>query len=169
MNKRFIFSLALLGSTAFADLNGGPSKPVSAAQIKPETLATVKKVKPVTLNKGGNAIVTLEVEVAKNFHVQANPASQPNLIPTTLTMESLPGIKVGTPEYPKGESYKLAGTPTEVMAYGGTFKIKFSLEAEPTASSGKLTLNGKLRYQACNEKTCFFPVNAAVSIPVTVK
>lgn len=170
MSKRLLLSLALtlVSSHLLADI-AVPPKAAKSAQIKPETLATVKKIKPVVLNKGGNGIVKIDVEVAKEFHVQANPASQPNLIPTTLTLDATEGLKTGAPEYPKGEGYKLAGSPTEIMAYGGTFQIKVPVEADAAAKSGKLALNGKLRYQACNEKTCYFPVSVPVSIPVTVK
>lgn len=171
MSNRFcvLLAMGLFSVSGFADMVANVATPSKVAQIKPETLASVKKVKPVILNKGGNGVAKLDVEVAKDFHVQANPASQPNLIPTTLTLEATQGLKTGTPEYPKGESYKLAGTPTEVMAYGGIFQIKVPIEAEAAAKSGKQIISGKLRYQACNEKTCFFPVNVAVSIPVTIK
>lgn len=170
MRNSFAF-LGLVLSLCSTSLIADMVAPVSTQPptIKPETLAKVKSMKPLVLNKGGNGIAKIDVEVVKEFHVQANPASQPNLIPTALTLDATPGLKTGTPEYPKGEAYKLAGSPTEILAYGGTFQIKVPVEAEASAKSGKLAIKGKLRYQACNEKTCYFPVNIPVNIPVTVK
>ncbi len=150
-----------MGGVAVADLVGGPPK-TNGPHL------TVKSVKKVTVKKGGKAEAVVEAVVVKNFHVQANPPSQPNLIPTTLTLDAADGLKPGAPTYPKGQAYKLRGTAGEIMAYGGTFKITVPVEAEATATTGSHALNGKLRYQACDETTCFPPVKADVSIPVVV-
>lgn len=131
--------------------------------------ASLKKVKTVSLAKGGVGAAKLEISVVKGFHVQSNPASLPNLIPTTLILEKLDGVTVEAPVYPVGKPHKLQGTPGEVMAYDETFEIKVPLSASSEAKVGKQTLMGKLRYQACNEKTCFFPMTLPVAIPISIQ
>lgn len=131
--------------------------------------ASLKKIKTITLAKGESGEASVEVEVQKGFHVQANPASLPNLIPTTLTIDQVEKLEIGEPVYPSGTPHKLQSSPGDIMAYDGTFAIKVPIKAAETLSSSKIAVTGRLRYQACNEKTCFFPVTVPVSIPVRIK
>jgi hypothetical protein len=131
--------------------------------------AFLGKVKPVAITsaKGGEA--TIPLTVMKGFHIQANPASNPQLIATTLTLEPAEGVQAGAPAYPPGKAYRLAATGTEVMTYDGKIDIAVPVSAAAGAKAGHYELKGKLRYQACNDKTCFFPMTLDVAIPVTLK
>lgn len=91
-------------------------------------------------------------EVENGFHIQANPASAPNLIPTTINFEENAALEFSTPKYPSPKSYSLKGFGS-LAAYSGKFKIEV-----PCKVKSKYTAAGKIRYQACNEKTCFFPM-----------
>lgn len=138
----------------------------AAAKFDQPEYAKLRKIKAVNISPGSTVEAVIEVDVTKGFHVQANPASLPNLIPTTLKMENAANLEAGAPLYPKGKPHKTQDG--EILAYDNRFQIKVPVTAAPGLAAGKLALNGKLRYQACNEKTCFFPVNVPVSIPVNV-
>jgi len=38
-----------------------------------------------------------------------------------------------------------------------------------SARSGSCTLTGKLHFQACDAKTCFFPADLAFDLPVVIR
>jgi len=130
---------------------------------------SIGKIASVTLGPGKPAEVVVPVIVAKEFHVQANPASSPRLIATTLEVSGTDALKAGTPVYPAGKAYKLQGAAMEISVYDGKFEIKVPLFAQASVKSGRHELKGKLRFQACNDKICFFPMNIPVTIPVTVQ
>ncbi|MBI1862010.1 MAG: hypothetical protein HYR96_13930 [Deltaproteobacteria bacterium] len=117
--------------------------------------------------KGGEAKIALSV--MKGFHIQANPASMPNLISTTLILENPDGISFGTVKYPAGKAYRLEGAANAISTYDGTVELRVPFEVNPSAATGALTANGKLRFQACNDKTCFFPGTIPVTLPIEVR
>ena len=132
----------------------------------------VKLVKPkavdVSEQAPGEGVVSFKVD--KGYHVQANPASKPNLIATTLTLTTHPQFDVAVPVYPVGKPWRLPGAEEEVATYEGLVEIRFPIKAiAGAAKPGNTTIEGKLRYQACDAKTCYFPMTIPVSIPILVK
>lgn len=156
--KSGLFALGIICGFAFA----GPTAP-------PPKYLKLNPVKEAKLSIGKQGEAVFSVVVDKGLHIQANPASKPNLIATTLNVPSASGVTVGTPRYPQGKTWRLAGSPEDFMAYDGKVEIKLPLTAEGTAKPGKLSLEGTFRYQACTDQTCFFPITVPVKIPVVVK
>ncbi len=46
---------------------------------------------------------------------------------------------------------------SKVLVFTGTVPIETSFVASKEAPKGTATINGKLKYQACNEHMCFAP------------
>jgi len=130
---------------------------------------TLEKIKVVELGKGSSAEAVVEAVVEKGYHVQSNPAAAPNLIPTTLKVDPKPGTQLGQPLYPAGKEHRVQGVPDPITTYDSKFQIKLPVTALADAKTGVVNLEGSLRYQACSEKTCFFPMTVPVSIPVKIK
>lgn len=108
--------------------------------------------------------VQIEVNVIQGFHVQANPASRENLIPTELILDPSPELEFSSPVYPKGTPFRMNPVGSEILTYSGSFQIGVQISRQKTTlqptsqSPTKSTLiKGKLRYQACDEKTCLRP------------
>lgn len=151
-------TLALLlyvSLTSFA----GTQAPPKFLEVLPSKMVTV------ALGKTGTG--TVSVKIAPEFHIQANPASQPNLIATTLTIMGKDGLEQGTITYPTGVSYRLENSDKDLSTYSGTTDIKIAVNAK-TAKLGKYELTGILKFQPCNDKICFFPTKVEVKIPVHV-
>jgi len=106
--------------------------------------------------------------VAENYHIQANPVSEPYLIASKLTVRPVAGIRTGNPSYPAPRPYKIKGSPKNLAVYEGTFYITLPIEASAEIKPGQTVLRGSLNYQACNETTCFFPENIFFKVPVEV-
>lgn len=129
---------------------------------------TIEGVKPARVAEGGEAEAVVEIRVRDGFHVQANPASMPQLIATKLDVSAKGGMEPQRPVYPKGKMYKIEGLKTSVATYDGRFEIKVPIRAASNTSAKKLELEAKLRYQACDDKVCFPPTVSRFAIPVEV-
>jgi len=133
----------------------------------PIQYVTLEKAKAVSLSAKGQTQAVVTASVLKDHHIQANPATLPNLIPTELTFEALSGVEVGKVVYPASKPWKLTSAAKVIQTYEGKVDFKAPLKASGI-KPGKYELKGTLRYQACNDKNCFFPMTIPVSIPLTV-
>jgi len=152
-----LFTLAFLWATAST---AGP-----AAQQH----LTIEGVKGVVFKAGETKEAVVEAKVREKFHVQANPASKPTLIATKVDLVGNAAFLVDRPIYPKAKPYKIEGLGMSVDTYDGRFEVKVPIKAGSSAKTGKTTLEGKIRYQACDDKVCFPPTFAKFSVPVEVQ
>ena len=139
-----------------------------AQAVSAPVVVTVAQPASVSLVPGSKGEGRLTVTVKNGYHVQANPASEPNLIPLRLEMESDSRVRTGKPIYPAGRPYRLTGAESDLSIYDGTFEIRLPLDAPRGAAPGELTLKGALLYQACNDRLCLRPASVPVSLVVKV-
>jgi hypothetical protein len=126
--------------------------------------------KKLLLKPGETANAQIWLRIDPGFHVQANPAGNSQVIPTTLTnIAAPPGVVAGAPVYPKGEPYRLKGTTTDLSVYKGAVAIQVPMTVEESATALKRVAKGKLRYQACDDQICFFPQTVEIEIPVEIR
>ncbi len=121
---------------------------------------------PQTIPAGRRATLELRFRVLPGYHVNSHTPSEKLLIPTALTLSPTPGVKPGELIYPAGQMYSFSFDPkTKLSVYAGDFLVKLPVTAAP----GDHTLNASLRYQACNNASCFPPRNLDITIPFTAK
>jgi hypothetical protein len=140
---------------------------LQARSPKPPVV-TVGEPSAVELAPGGTARARVAVTIAPGFHVQANPASGPTLIPLRLELHAEPPLRLGDPVYPPGKGYRLQGSDLELSVYDGTVEVSVSVEAAKNAALIEKTLEGSLRYQACDDRVCLPPRTVPVRVPVRV-
>ncbi len=100
----------------------------------------------------GYRAFTLELDVRSGWHVNANPVSDPALVPTAI------GAVLGrlrTVGYPEGHS--LVPGSESPLVYRGRVRITGEIEA-PEAGAPSL----ELTYQACDDRRCLPPVTRLV-------
>lgn len=142
-----------------------------AAPAGPPAVVTVAPA-AVTLVAGESAEVEVVARIDEGFRIQANPASEPFLVPARLDLPGDARVRVGTPVYPPGKAYRLRGADGDLSVYQGTVVIRVPLEARPVdgdASPGEIILAGRLHYQACNELVCLRPSSSAVEVRVGLR
>jgi len=157
MNYRVLILLFLL------IFMGGKTVPAKEAAI-----VTTLPGKPVIAARGETVQLTVRAKIKKGFHVQANPASDEFLIPTTLTIQADENTVPGEPVYPPGIPYRLEGSTDDLLTYEDELTIILPLEVLEAASPGKVDITGNLRFQACDDKRCFYPRSIPVIIPVEI-
>jgi thiol:disulfide interchange protein DsbD len=136
---------------------------VTAAPI----VLTVLPPPEVQLSAGGSTEATLKVTIKDGFRIQANPASERYLIPARLELASNPSVSVEALVYPPGVPYRLKGADKDLSTYKDSFEIRVRIKAS-AAGPADSSLEGKLHYQACNERICLRPASVPVRIPIRV-
>jgi hypothetical protein len=147
--------------------------PLLVALVAPAPPVVVTATaRTVTLSAGQRGEVEVVARIGKGFRIQANPASQPFLVPLLLEFDEHERVDVGSPEYPPGEPYRLRGTTEALSVYAGQVAIRVPVTAPRgpgTRFSGDVVLAGRLRYQACNEEVCLRPSSVPVLVRVTLR
>ncbi len=125
-------------------------------------------VPEVIAHAGKNAVIYVYVVVKEGYHIQANKVNDEFIIPTTLDINADEIIITRKHVFPVGKKFKLEGTSDYLFVYDGKFKITTPFKVMGKIQRGKYTLDAKFHYQACDDKTCFFPKTIDFSITVKV-
>lgn len=153
-----LLGVLLLSITAVAQF--APPKDALSVQAT----ASVKQVVP---GKRFDLLVTLNIK--HPYHVNANPASEKFLIPTSVTIEPVSGITFAPPQYPKGIQREFAFTGGKKIAvYEGKTTIRITATPAKNLKPGEVTVRGKVHYQACDERSCYPPGDIAFTLKLKV-
>ena len=115
-----------------------------------------------------NIRINVKADVQSGYHINANSVSDPDLIPTTLTIDG-GSLKVGKISWPGSHKFKFSFSETELDVYEGSITIGVNLKAPKDIKPGKYDVTGTLNYQACNDRACFAPKEAPFSVTVVIK
>jgi len=106
------------------------------------------------LERGGKCPVAIELTIAKEWHINANPASPEFLIPTEITVKSDQKVKMTKVKYPEHELLKVEGQTESSHVYGDKVMIYALLEIDAGETAEKAELEVEIKFQACNSRTC---------------
>ena len=114
-----------------------------------------------------------DFQLPPKMHVYA-PEVQ-NYIPIRLELDASPNYTAQPAEYPKSETLYLPAIKETVPVYQGKFRITQDVTVaagnvlQPIlAGSQELKITGKLRYQACDDKICYTPVDVPLEWTIRV-
>lgn len=123
----------------------------------------------VSVKAGGAANATLKFRVLDGYHVNSNKPYSQLLIPTVVNLTADKTLTLGKLEYPKGHDFTLAVAPDEKLnVYTGEFAVQVPVRIPRATPAGTYTVKGELKYQACNDNSCFPPKTIPVEFQVTV-
>ena len=112
---------------------------------------------------GQRVSLTLEIEMKPNMHVYA-PGVEENYIPINWKMKESAVAAAHEVSYPPSEKLHLAAIDETVPVYRDHFRLTREITIGQDAkvrpaldSSGKFTVEGTLRYQACDDRVCYIP------------
>jgi thiol:disulfide interchange protein DsbD len=144
-------------------LAAGAAMAQPAPKISIEPLLSLDKLSP-----GTRFQIAVVVELGEPWHVNANPASAPEFIPTVLTFDPSEAVTIDSITYPKGKSTNVAWADQPVALYAGRVVIFANGRVRDNAPPGSLRIAGSLRYQACNDSVCLAPTSIPVAIDTEV-
>jgi DsbC/DsbD-like thiol-disulfide interchange protein len=115
---------------------------------------------------GKRSVLELHFRVVDGFHVNSHTPKSELLIPTQIALQPAAGVKAEAIQYPAGTSYSFSFDPTEKLdVYSGAFTVKLPVVAD----AGAHTVDGTLRYQACDHAACYPPRSLPVQVIFTAK
>src|SRR5438552_2405034 len=139
-----LFVVLSIAATCHAQIRG------VSAEVGP--IVAVDGVHPGTL-----ARAALQVKLPEGFHVQSNKPRDPSLIPTTLKFDAADPVKVREVVFPPAVDQKVLGYDQPLAVFERAFVIGVRFAVPSSVSPGDLVVPAHLRYQACNDTTCFPP------------
>ena len=120
----------------------------------------------IALTAGKVSTVVLHFRIAAGLHINSHAPKDEFLIPTTLTIPEVSGVRLEEAKYPAGVDFTMPADPgTRLNVYTGEFVI----EARVVAAAGDHLVEAKLRYQACDQNACMPPRTITAAIDVVGK
>lgn len=161
MIRSLVLTGLLAGSSIVVAQQGTLTSPVAKIKQYVTFAAEEQAVKA-----GKKSVVELRFKVGEGYHVNSHTPKSELLIPTSLTLKPAAGVTASAPEYPAGTSYSFSFEPNEKLdVYTGVFTVKVPVVAE----AGSHSVEGVLRYQACDNAACYPPKNLPVEFAVNAK
>ena len=109
------------------------------------------------------------MDVPSGFHTHSNRPLEKFLIATQLQVEAPQGIKVGPVSYPRPQLRSLKFSKNKVSVFEGRTLMRFTASIPRNFSSNSAELKARLRYQSCNDDTCFPPQTREVKLWVNLE
>ena len=165
MRLRLALAGALLASPLAGALLAQQIGNLDAPAPKPKSFV-VYAAEPLNVPAGKRSVLELHFRVVDGFHVNSHTPKSELLIPTQITLQPAAGVKAEAVEYPAGTSYSFSFDPTEKLdVYSGAFTVRLPVVAD----AGMHTVDGTLRYQACDHAACYPPRSLPVQVIFTAK
>lgn len=130
----------------------------SVEDLEPSSDAVVAATAKVKGKSDEVFNVELQLKIAAGWHINANPAGQDYLIPTTVELDANAPVEIVDIAYPKGKSMRFEFSDDPLNVYEENLTISLRLKQKPNMQREKnapITL--KLTYQPCNDTECLFP------------
>jgi thioredoxin:protein disulfide reductase len=162
---RLTLRLVLLSTLLALPVNFlATASPQSAPNISVNGSLSSKKVA-----RGRTVSGTIVMDVPSGFHTHSNRPLEKFLIATQLQVEAPGGIKVGPVIYPRPLLRSLKFSKNKVSVFEGRTPMRFSATISRNFSGNSAELKVRLRYQSCNDDTCFPPQTREVSLWVNIE
>lgn len=126
-------------------------------------------IAPDKVKKGRVARARVVMDIPAGLHVQSSKPLDKFLVATKLEVEAPSGMKVGPISYPRALMRKLKFSKGMVAVYEGRSVVRFNVTVPAAYSGGSGEIKGKLRFQACNDESCFPPVTREVKMWLNVE
>ena len=155
-----LIAILLLPATFYSK----PVPPQSASDINVSGSVAPDKVK-----KGRVVRATVVMDIPSGLHVQSSKPLDKFLVATKLDVETPSGMNVGPITYPRALMRKLKFSKNTVAVYEGKAMIRFNVTVPANYSGSSGDIKGKLRFQACNDESCFPPITREVKMWLNVE
>jgi hypothetical protein len=144
--------------------------PVLLAATPHITMATSASIAPGATAKPG-ATVKLFVDVIPDRKIHVYAPGAKDYLPVVVELTTPPaGVRVGKLNYPPSEDWYFEPLKEHVPVYQAPFRLTQDIVIGSAVKPGQtLTVFGALKYQACDDTTCYNPVTAPVSWTISVK
>jgi thiol:disulfide interchange protein DsbD len=124
---------------------------------------------PDKIKKGRVVRASVVMDIPNGLHVQSSKPLDKFLVATKLDVETPSGMQVGPISYPRALMRNLKFSKKAVAVYEGRAVLRFNVTVPANYSGGAGEIKGKLRFQACNDDSCFPPMTREVKMWLNVE
>jgi DsbC/DsbD-like thiol-disulfide interchange protein len=143
---------------------------VASAQTTAETthLRVSASASPGRVRPGQRVALTLDIELKPSMHVYA--PSVEGYIPIQWSMADNAAIVAKAVVSPKPQMLHLEAIDETLPVYSGRFRLVRDVSiAAGSKLKGEVTIEGTLRYQACDDRMCYVPKTVPLKWTVQVQ
>ena len=134
----------------------GWTPPEPAVAVEGKQLSASLRASNSNPAPGQRVALMLDVDLEPNMHVYA-PGVE-GYIPIDWKMQDSDTAQVHAPVFPRAEKLYLKAIDETVPAYRNHFRLVRDITIKPAAEgAGRFTVDGSLRYQACDDRVCYIP------------
>ena len=124
-------------------------------------------VDATTVDAGGAATLNVKLSMLPGYRVMSNVPTRPEYFALRVKLHDKNGVVAGAAVFPP--SVRAVSAGEEVSVYAGNVVVQVPITARADAERGRVDLDGDVRYQACTDKVCLFPVDARLKAVVVVR
>jgi hypothetical protein len=134
----------------------GWTPPEPAVTVEGKQLTAMAGASNATVAPGERVALTLDVDLQPNMHVYAPGVD--GYIPIDWKMQDSQTATVHPAIFPRSQKLYLKAINETVPAYRNHFRLTRDITiGRPIDGSGRFTVPGSLRYQACDDRVCYIP------------
>jgi thiol:disulfide interchange protein DsbD len=135
-----------------------------------EPIVSVKVIPSAEKFKLGQTYeLSLELSIRAPYHINSDQPTEDFLIPTTVDFALKKGVSFGRVIFPPAEMRKLELSENPLSIYEGKILIKTSVTLAADFKEKELLIEGRIGYQACDERSCLAPTDIAFSRKIPVE
>ncbi|UCB50063.1 MAG: thioredoxin family protein [Deltaproteobacteria bacterium] len=136
-----------------------PPFPAFASTVQVEILHSRDKYPT-----GGAYPILFRLKISKPWYIHGTKSEGEGLIPTLLSFQESPGLKIEKVKFPEPEKKKFSYTSKPIEIYSGRILVRATLGVSDAVPSGSHLIKGNLSYQACSATLCLPPENVSVHL-----
>lgn len=157
MKNRIAISLAVTLLVCAASVAQAPEK------------VTADPITPVTVRLGSRAPLQITLRVQPGFHINSSQPLTPELIPTQVHFTPPEDLVIAKVQYPAGVLMSFPFDPTtKLSVYSGAVTVKAMVLPTPKAGTGTYTVHAEVKYQACDNNSCYPPKRMPIAFDVKI-
>ncbi len=142
---------------------------VLSGAVRAQERVTVDHISDLTVRLGHSAPLNFTIHIRPGFHVNSHKPITPELIPTEMFFTPPEDLVIAKVRYPAGEEMSFPFDPTNKLSvYSGDITVRAVVLPQPNASPGRYTVHAELKYQACDNNSCYPPKRLPVAFNVRV-
>ncbi len=117
---------------------------------------------------GGTYPVLFRLKISKPWYIHGTGSEGEGLIPTLLSFQEFPGLRIEEVKFPEPEKKKFSYTSKPIEIYSGNILVRATLVVSGAVPSGSREIKGNLSYQACSSSLCLPPENVSVPLSAVI-
>lgn len=155
------FTVAMAACVAAFSLCAFAARPPDPIDVR--LLISQSAVRP------GDAFqVAVEITTKGEFHVYGPAVAGNGLMPLSIAFAKVEGLTFGEARFPPTRKLHVKPLGKAFDVYEGKIVVLVPATAGKNVRPGRVTIRGRVRYQACTAETCLMPAREAFSLPVPV-